>query len=83
MKFIGRYSSIGRVRISLEYLTDFQVFVLDGRRGWEGKESDSGSRLSNEIRIETLANFWSGYGDGNTLHDPITPPLPLLYFVFK
>lgn len=57
MKFIGRYSSIGRVWISLEYLTDFQVFVLDGRRGWEGKESDSGSRLSNEIRIETLANF--------------------------
>lgn len=57
MKFIGRYSSIGRVRISLEYLTDFQVFVLGGRRGWKGKESDSGSRLSNEIRIETLANF--------------------------
>lgn len=38
MKFIGRYSSIGRVRISLEYLTDFQVFVLGGRR--EGEEGE-------------------------------------------
>lgn len=34
MKFIGRYSSIGKVRIPpLEYLTDFQVFVLGGGRG--------------------------------------------------
>lgn len=38
MKFIGQYSSIGRVRISLEYLTDFQVFVLGGRR--EGEEGE-------------------------------------------